>query len=381
MAAAEAIVVGAGPGGLAAGIALRRAGIEPLVFERRTTLGAAGSGLTLWPNAIEALDQLGVAGAIDRASGPVHGIAIRTWRGKTIDATGPALMRRHFSGGGAALHRADLQRALAAALGSERVRLGTRLEALDLRSDGVHARFSDGSTCDAPLLVGADGIRSLVRAALVGDLPLRYAGYTVWRGVAPIALDEPTGTLSMGRGAQFGMFPLPAGRTYWFASLTVPEDGGDISPAQLLEAFAGWHDPIERLIAGTDREAIVVTPIHDADPFPTRARGAVALVGDAAHPSTPALGQGACQAIEDAVVLGRCLGRGRSVARALQEYERLRVDRTNAMTRQARQIGAVGQWRNPIACWLRDRLMAHSPTPMRIRQLRWMFTFDPEPAD
>jgi 2-polyprenyl-6-methoxyphenol hydroxylase-like FAD-dependent oxidoreductase len=377
MVGSEAIVVGAGPGGLTAAIALRQAGIEATVFERRAALGDGGSGLTLWPNAMDALDWLGLAGAVRAVSAPAHGIAIRSARGRVLDATGPEIMQRYFSGAGAALRRADLQDVLADALGREHVRVGARFEALEPRRDGLVARFADGTERRAALLVGADGMRSPVRQALVGDLRLRYSGYTVWRGVTPFALAEAGGTLSMGRGAQFGLFPMRAGRVYWFASLTVAEQGSDIGRDGLLDAFEGWHEPVGQVIAATDPETIVVTPIHDADPFPLRARGAVALVGDAAHPSTPGLGQGACQAIEDAVVLGRCLQSGNPVADALREYQRLRVHRTNAMTRQARRMGALGQWHSATACWLRDRLIEYLPKPIRIRQLRWMFTFNP----
>jgi 2-polyprenyl-6-methoxyphenol hydroxylase-like FAD-dependent oxidoreductase len=372
----EAIVVGAGPGGLATAIALRQAGIEVTVFERQAELGEAGSGLTLWPNAIAALDHLGLTEAVRSVSAPAPGIAIRSAAGRVLDATGPELMRRHFSGGGAALLRAELQRVLADAVGLDRIRTGVALERMRLQGDRVEAWLSDGTRRQIDLLVGADGMRSSVRQAIGGDLPLRYAGYTVWRGVASFDLDDPFGVLSMGRGAQFGLFPMPAGCVYWFASLSVPERSCEVDRDGLLQAFAGWHDPIERVIAATGPGCIVATPVHDAAPFPLRARGRVALVGDAAHPSTPALGQGACQAIEDAVVLGRCVRRTTSIASALGDYERARVGRTNTMTKQARLMGAIGQWRFAPAVWLRDRLIAHTPQRMRVGQLRWMFGFD-----
>jgi 2-polyprenyl-6-methoxyphenol hydroxylase-like FAD-dependent oxidoreductase len=377
----EAIVVGAGPGGLAAALALRAAGIEPVVLERRPQLGAEGSGLTLWPNALRALERLGVAAAVREVSAPAHGIRIQSAAGRVLDSTGPELMRRHFRSGGAALLRTDLQRVLADALGRERIRFGAGVRSVAADGAGVRVELVDGGTARAGLLVGADGIRSTVRRALFGAVPLRYAGYVVWRAIARFALDEPIGTLSMGRGAQFGLFPMPAGRVYWFASLNVAEariEGSrGLGRDGLLGAFGDWHAPIGDVIAATDPDALVVGPIHDSAPFSQRARGAAVLVGDAAHPSTPALGQGACQAIEDAVVLGRAL-QAQPAAAALRAYERRRVGRTNAMTRQARQIGSVGQWENRAACWVRDRMIEHTPERLRIRQLRRVFSFDPD---
>jgi 2-polyprenyl-6-methoxyphenol hydroxylase-like FAD-dependent oxidoreductase len=385
MAVAEGIVVGAGPGGLATALALRRAGIEPTVYERRADLTEVGSGLTLWPNAMRALGRIGAADAVRAVSAPAHGIAIRAASGRVLDSTGPELMRRRFSGGGAALHRADLQRVLADLLGRDSIRLGAGLTEVHADGSGLTAAFDDGSRAGAALLVGADGIRSTVRGAVLGDVPLRYAGYSVWRAVTHWALPGAVGSLTMGRGAQFGLFPMPGGRVYWFASLNLPERvgaqaGGASGRDRLIAAFDGWHDPIPGVIAATDPEEIVATPIHDAAPPARRVGGGIALVGDAAHPATPALGQGACQAIEDAVVLGRCLERGGPVVDALAEYEELRVGRTNAMTRQARQMGAMGQWDSRVACWLRDRAIANTPERLRIRQLDWMFSFEPDAA-
>jgi 2-polyprenyl-6-methoxyphenol hydroxylase-like FAD-dependent oxidoreductase len=377
----DAIVVGAGPGGLSTALALQAAGLEPVVLERRPELAEVGSGLTLWPNATDALEQLGVADAVRAVSAPADGIEIRAADGRVLDATGPELMRRHFDSGGITMLRADLQSVLADALGRDRIWLSAGVASVREDRDRVTVVIDDGSTIETELLFGADGVRSSVRSSLFGAIPLRYAGYPVWRAVAPYDLARSVGTLTMGRGAQFGVFPMPRGRVYWFASLNVPEariaERGALGRDGLLAAFGGWHEPIRAVLEATDPDALVLSPVHDAAPFKQRARGAAALVGDAAHPATPALGQGACQAIEDAVVLGRCIAeRHESVTAALRAYERHRVGRTNAMTRQARQLGSIGQWESRVACWLRDRMIEHTPKRARIQQLRWMFKFD-----
>lgn len=375
MTASGAIVIGAGPAGLVSALALSRAGIEPLVYERRTAPAAGGSGLTLWPNALRALESIGLADEVRAISAPAAGIAVRSWRGTVLSTTDEQSMRDRYGDVGAVLERGDLLRVLARAQPAGVVQTGRALASVTAGDHTATVRFADQDTVRARLVVGADGMRSRVRAATLGDLPLSPAGYTVWRGIAHLALDARAGTLTLGRGAQFGLFPMRGGRVYWFA--TLPASRRHATAAELLEAFAGWHEPVELAIAATDPAAIVVTDVMDARPLARRHAGCAVLVGDAAHPSTPALGQGACQAIEDAVVLGRCLGAAcGDVAAALREYERRRVGRTNRMTIQARRMGRVGQWRSRPACWLRERLIASAPQWVGRRDLDWQFTFD-----
>jgi 2-polyprenyl-6-methoxyphenol hydroxylase-like FAD-dependent oxidoreductase len=374
-----AIVVGAGPAGLATAIALAQAGIPPVVYERRTAVEVGGSGLTLWPNAMRALKSLGVADEVRAVSAPVVGIAVRSWRGTVLSATDEETMRGRYGDVGAVLHRSDLVRVLAGAVPTGAIFTGKALVSLAIGKDIAAARFDDGVVKEAPLVVGADGVRSLVRGAAFGYVPLRPTTYAVWRGVADLPLDSKAGTLSMGRAAQFGLFPMTDGRTYWFASL--PTRHGDTTHAELVDAFAGWHEPVQGAIVATDPASIVKTDVEDAHPLRRRGARSLVLVGDAAHPSSPALGQGACQAIEDGVVLGHCLSRcGGDVATALAEYERRRVARTNRMTVVARQMGWMGHWRSRPACWLRDRLIAYTPERVSRRSLDWQFAFDAETA-
>jgi 2-polyprenyl-6-methoxyphenol hydroxylase-like FAD-dependent oxidoreductase len=376
--ARSAIVIGAGPAGLAAAIALRRAGIEPIVCERRPALEEAGSGVTLWPNALRALDRIGLGDAVRSAGAPADGIELRSWRGDVLSATSGALLRQRYGDVGVVLHRARLQGILADAVGAGHIRLGAALVGVERSGGRPLARFADGGALAADLLVGADGMRSQVRSALFGDVPLRDAGYVVWRAVTAFGTDQRAGSLSLGRGGQFGRFPMPGGRVYWFASLDAGRDCSDHD--RLLASFAGWHEPVEALIAATDPAAIVRTEIQDARPLRRRASGSVVLAGDAAHPSTPALGQGACQAIEDAVVLGAVVRRRGDLGAALRDYERLRVRRTNAMSRRARRMGRMGQWRSRAACRLRDAFISGMPDALTVRDLDWQFRFA-EPGD
>jgi 2-polyprenyl-6-methoxyphenol hydroxylase-like FAD-dependent oxidoreductase len=376
----KAIIIGAGPGGLTAAIALRQAGFDPVVYERSGDLREIGSGLTLWPNAMMALERIGLADAVWGVSLPSTGIAMRSWRGELLfGVMSSEQMEDLFGVYGAALHRAELQGVLMRALGDDVVKLGARCVGFQQSDRGVTAHFDDGHNASGYLLVAADGIRSVIRGLLFGEKRLRYAGFTVWRGVTDFRLDQNTGLTSMGRGAQFGIFPMTRNRVYWFASVNAPEGDQDWAVGrkrELLERFGGWHKPIGEIIEATDEPAILRNDIYDLEPLTRWSDGRVTLLGDAAHPSTPNLGQGACQAIEDAVVLGGCLHDEPDVASALRQYESRRLARTSSITMQSRRMGQMGRWKNPVACWFRDKLIKRTPENVRLQQLRRVLTFE-----
>jgi 2-polyprenyl-6-methoxyphenol hydroxylase-like FAD-dependent oxidoreductase len=368
----HALIIGGGIGGLAAAIALRRAGIQATVYERADEIRAVGAGLALWANAVRALGRLGLGDAVRAIGVPEASAAIQSWRGETLIPMSSRDLEHKLGEVSIVVHRADLQAVLQSALDGDAVRLGARCTGFAQDQEGVTAQFADGTSARGDLLIGADGLHSAVRAQLFGATPPRYAGYTAWRAVAPFDHARLTPGETMGRGARFGMAPVGGGRAYWYATLNTSEGGRDSEGGlkrALLEVFRGWHAPIEALIEATDEAAILRNDIYDRDPLPYWSVGRITLLGDAAHPMTPNLGQGACQALEDAVVLADALEDGDSVAAALKAYERRRIERTTTLVRQARQVGAVGQWSNPLACRLRDALMKYVVVRMQDRQM------------
>jgi 2-polyprenyl-6-methoxyphenol hydroxylase-like FAD-dependent oxidoreductase len=369
----KAIVIGAGIGGLTAAIALRQRGIDVEVHERSAVLSDVGAGISLWANALKALHQLGLKARLDALSFTSDEGALRTARGTVLTRTSAREFAARFGMPVTVFHRAELLEVLREAAGGIPIHLDH--ECLDVAhsADGVSAAFAGGRRAHADVLVGADGLRSAVRACLAIPGDIRYAGYTAWRGIAPFRTAGLLAGETLGCGQRFGLVPIAGDRVYWYATDNVAEgerEEPDRAKARLIEMFCRWHAPIPALIEATAAAAILRNDIYDRDPVDRWGHGRVTLLGDAAHPMTPNLGQGGCQAIEDALVLARCLTpKGERVEESLRRYEALRIPRTRFIVNASRRIGRMFQIESPIVCGLRNLGMRMTPAAMSYRSL------------
>ena len=366
----KALVIGGGIGGLATAIALIQIGFEVEVFERFAELHDVGAGLSLWANAIRALDYLGLGNAVRALALPETAGGIHTPAGKLLMRTSNAQLQAKFGDLSVMVHRAELHDMLRMALGRE-IRLGMECVAVEEQSQGVRVRFRNGQEAQGDLLIGADGLHSQVRTHLHGPQPPRYAGYTAWRGVVPFAANQLHPGETWGQGARFGQIPMPGNRVYWFATHNAPpgQRSPDGEKAALLRIFGQWHAPIRALVEATPETAILRNDIYDRPPLKSWGRGCLTLLGDAAHPMTPNLGQGACQALEDAVVLAKQLRGTADIVTALRTYEAVRIPRTSMLVQQSQRIGWVGQWENAAAVAIRNFLVKHLLAQRQYQQL------------
>ena len=368
----RALVIGGGIGGLTAALALQQRGVAVEVYERAARLEEVGAGISLWPNALKALYRLGLEERLRAISFVAATGAVRRQDGAILSATSAKTFVDRFGLPTTVFHRAELLRVLLDAVAGTPIHLGRACETVEQDAHGATAVFADGGPAHGDVLIGADGVRSRIRDHLGVSGPLRYAGYTAWRGIAPFETSRLVGGETLGCGQRFGLVPIARERVYWYAT-TNTEEGQTEDAASthttLRRLFARWHGPIPALLDATDPAAIIRSDIYDRDPVDRWGSGRVTLLGDAAHPMTPNLGQGACQAIEDALFLAGCLAAGGPIEAALRRYEAVRRPRTAAVVRASRNVGRIGQIQSPVLCRVRDLLLRVTPVAMTLRQL------------
>lgn len=338
----RAIVIGGGIGGLAATAGLSEQGWSVTLYERAPELHAVGAGISVAPNALRALDVLGAGDAVRRLGALQGEGGVRRHDGRWLARSSVERFAATI-GVPVIVRRSDLVEILRGLLPAGAIRLGATVR--DVRPDGATASVvTDEGTDEADLVVCADGVNSLGRGRLFPGHPgPRYSGSTAWRFVVDAAGDySPAET--WGSGRLFGIMPLAGGAVYCYAAARAPagEHATD-EAAHLAELFRGWHDPIPALLDRvTDAEVLRNDVYELSEPVPAFHRGRVALLGDAAHAMTPNLGQGGCQALEDAVVLAHHVGDGsRPVEAALAAYTADRMPRARAIVGESHRMMRV----------------------------------------
>ena len=375
----KTIVLGAGIGGLTAALALKQKGIDVDVYERSPVLTDVGAGISLWPNALKALYQLGLRPALDGVSFVSMDGAVRSRDGTVLSRTTADQFIARLGLPVVVFHRGDLLAVLVDAARDVPIHTGHEGQDVEQDANGVTVRFANGACARGDVLIGADGLRSVVRDRVGVPGALKYSGYTAWRGVAPFETAGLMAGETLGSGQRFGIAPIHGNRVYWYATDNVPE--GQREPpletkARLTRLFADWHEPVPGLIRSTREDAILRNDIYDRDPAEQWGSGRITLLGDAAHPMTPNLGQGACQAIEDALVLAHHLSSGSDVEPSLRRYEAERIPRTRSVVTASRRVGALFQVESRAFCRLRDLILRLTPATVTYRSLKQLAGYE-----
>ena len=362
------VIAGAGIAGLTSALALRERGVEVVVLERAA--GAeqiqVGGCIHVWHNGMRGLQRIGVGERLLELAGAasvVERAEFCTSSGRLMYGWSVREIEQRVGAPTFGVRRPDLHRVLFDAAGDGLVRFGETCEGFEQDGEGVRVRLAGGGEERGDALIGADGLRSTLRAALPGATEPRYAGYVSWQAISRTGVDVvPVGQFRVlwGRGARFLFYRVGAEEVYWegtFAAAAGGQDGAPTRRQSVLERFQRWPEPVETIVSGSEDAAIARADMYDRPPSKQWGVGRVSLIGDAAHAMTNALGQGANQAIEDALVLARCLADASDPAAGLRSYEAERIGRTTKFASLSWSMARASRLRNPIACHVRNAML------------------------
>lgn len=368
----SALVAGAGIGGLATAIALRDSGVDVTLIEQAADLKEVGAALSLWPNALEACRRLRVLDAVlERCDEEIRG-GIKNREGRWIAKTEHNVANRYLGGGSVLIRRRDLLRILREAAPEIPIHFATRCVGAGQSGSSAWVELDNGSELRADAVIGCDGIRSAVRPAIGDPGAPRYTGIACWRSITsnPDLVEDSwltasDGTLFLAAGmAEASVYVSQAVR------MKAGQASSIVDQVPFLKTqFSGWHEPIPSLLDLMAKEEVIVDDVYDRPPPSALARGRIALVGDAAHPMTPDLGQGGCQAIEDAVVPGMGFAVEPTVEGALKHYEERRLRRVRMIVGNSAQICRLTITKNPAVNFLRDPLLRVWPRHLQMSYL------------
>lgn len=373
-------IVGGGIGGLTLAIALLRKGFDVTIYESATEIKPLGAGIVLAANAIKAYQAIGLAEDILEAGSQVKLLQIKNERGSIISEVDAEKFSAHYGINNFTIHRADLHRVLLNHIPAGVLQKGKTCVDFIQEKDGVVLRFSDGTTTHTSYVIACDGIHSPIRKKLLPKSLPRFAGYTCWRAVIneyPEGFDPSVNSETWGTRGRFGLVPLNNKSIYWFACINTSRVNDPVmrgfQQTDLLNYFQKFHDPIPEVIRKTKAEQLIWNDILDLKPLKQFAFNNIVLLGDAAHATTPNMGQGACMAIEDAVILANCIESDKSVENAFRQYERKRIGRTTQIINTSRRIGQIAQWENKFLTGLRNAALKATPQSVTEKQMRFVY--------
>ncbi|TYZ14378.1 FAD-dependent oxidoreductase [Hymenobacter lutimineralis] len=374
------LIIGGGIAGLTTALALQRRGLPVTVCESAPEIKPLGAGIWMAPNAMQVFHRLGITDKINAAGVPLRNIQVVDARMQPIMRTDQEKIRRRFGYTTTAIRRARLQEILLAELAPGTVQLAKTVAHFTQSTTGVTVDFTDGTTLRAGYLIGADGIHSVVRGQLFPGARFGRTGHVVWRGISAVQLRPEFKQAIMevwANGVRFGFSEIADGLVDWFVGEYAPNPVAypEGLKTHLLRLFEGFAYPVGAILAAADEPRIIRNDITDFDPIPSWSQGLVCLIGDAAHASTPYMGQGGCQAVEDAYALAQCLDQEATAEQAFAAMQRLRRAKAQYIVRTSRIMGKVGYWQHASAA-VRNFVIRATPQLIIDEQFRRVYSLN-----
>lgn len=365
-------IIGAGIGGLTTALALKKRGLSPIVYEAAGEIRPVGAGIMMANNAMQVFKNIGIDKQIESAGNYISKMQITDARLRDISVVSFKPFEEKYVVRNVAIHRGVLQRILAEHIGFENIVLGKRLERIG-SDDQFTLHFQDNTTSRTDILIGADGIKSVVRDQLITKGELRSAKQICWRGLCEYDLPEKfhhSGVEAWGKGTRFGFTKIDKKKVYWYAVVSE-----HLAKDDFTVLFSEYNQEVKNIIAATPSDQIIKNEIIDLKPISVWQDKNVCLIGDAAHATTPNMGQGACQAVEDAYVLGKLMDSGLSLEKTFKQYQKIRLKKAHMIVNNSKLLGKVSHWENSFGIGIRNFFMRIG-TGANVKQLYKIFDIE-----
>ena len=368
-------IIGAGIGGLTTAIALEQKGIKVRVFEQAKQLKPVGAGIILANNAMQVYEKLNLRKVIEENGNPISSMNIITSKLKALSKIDLSYIEQKHNTKNIAMHRGKLQQLLIEQLKSTEINLDHKLASIVKNKDGYDLTFENGKQIQSSIVLGADGLNSVVRQKFFPKSNIRHANQICWRGIA--AYELPTRfkkelNEAWGKSERFGFVQIAENKVYWYALKSFKKDKEECSINDLHHYFNNHNSVIKDILHSTKKEQIYTSEIFDLQPTDTWYKENVCLIGDSAHATTPNMGQGACQAIEDAFVLSEYLDKY-DVGKAFAAYQKARLPKAHQIVKTSWLIGKMAHLTNPVLVGLRNQILRLTPSSVNRKQNEQIF--------
>jgi len=368
------LIIGGGIAGLTTALALQKMNLDFIVLEAVPEIKAVGAGISLAGNAMRALTKLGVDEEVKRRGHLISSMIIEDDKGKRISIMDAEKLSREYGLDNVAIHRADLHQVLLTSIDTNRIVTGKKAIDFSEEPGGITIFFDDGSKEQGSAAIIADGIHSGLRKKLLPGVSPRYSGYTCWRGVVENRWNiQHHAVETWGSKGRFGYVPIGNNKVYWFACKNAPIKDEMMSLfriSDLVDNFKSYTYPIPEILKDTSDADLILSDIVDLKPISQYAFNRILLLGDAAHATTPNLGQGACMAMEDALFVAEEINRQpKNIVNAFKSFEQKRVPRAQYIVNTSFRLGKLAQWENPVLTKFRNMLFRLIPDWVNEKQV------------